>query len=122
IVFLVWVGAAALAVSADLLAIGADLPAFSAAPLTVLLLTPSAVRTHLTDPFIFALVAIVFAAMLLMRARRIGWRGTAAIAATAVVRALTAPAVLPSVVPVNAVPAAACATAGLNSLVTLGED
>lgn len=122
IVFLVCVGAAAMAVLADLLAIGTRTPALSAIPLGVLLLVPSFVRPAFSDAGIFALVAVVFIGILLVRARRMGWRGTVGLAGASVLTALVAPVVLPPVIPGDAATTGSGLSTGLNPIVTLGDD
>jgi transglutaminase-like putative cysteine protease len=122
VVFLVCVGAAAMAVLADLLAIGTRTPALSAIPIGILLLVPSFVRPAFSDAGIFVLVAVVFVGILLVRAQRMGWRGTAGLAGAAIVVALAAPVVLPPVIPGTGATSGSGLTTGLNPIVTLGDD
>lgn len=122
IAFLLCFGVAALAVLADLLAIGTRMPALSALPLGILVIVPSLVRPAFSDAGIFALVAVVFVGILLVRAKRIGWRGTLGLAGAAIVTALVAPVVLPPVIPGTATTTGSGLSTGLNPIVTLGDD
>ena len=60
--------------------------------------------------------------MLLVRARRMGWRGTVGLAGAAIVAALVAPIVLPPVIPGTGATNGSGLTTGLNPIITLGDD
>lgn len=122
ILFLVCVGAAALTVLGDLLAIGVHRPALAAIPLGVVVLVPSFIRPAFTDALIFTLVAIVFVALLLARARQLGWRGTLGLAGTAILASLVAPVILPPVSPGSGATSGSGLSTGLNPIVSLGDD
>ncbi len=123
ILYLICVGAAAIAVVADAAAFTLRMPAFTGVPLLVLLLVPSFVRTEFSDAFIFALTAIAYLAILLASAPRVP-RGTAlGVGAAAIAAALLAPLLLPPVQPADTTAGGGDRFAtGINPIVTLGDD
>jgi hypothetical protein len=70
ILFLLCVGIAIIAFLADALANVVRSPVLSGVPVLALLLVPSFVRSEFNDPFVFALTAAVYLAILLVHSRR----------------------------------------------------
>lgn len=119
ILFLVTIGAGALAIALDLFVSGARMPVLAGLPLVLLLLVPTFVDPELHDPLTFVFTALAYLAILLVD--RDGTRRAAvAIGAVALVLALAVPPLLPAV-------QAPQATGGgggsaLNPLISLGDD
>ncbi|HQA22216.1 MAG TPA: DUF3488 and transglutaminase-like domain-containing protein [Rhodoglobus sp.] len=120
IVYLICLGAAAIALAADTVAHQFRTPALVGVPLLALLLVPSLVRAELSNALVFMLTAVAWLAIMLFgsRPRRFAI-GTAAAALAA---SLVLPLVLPAVEPSNAGGAGSGLTTGLNPIITLGND
>lgn len=123
IVYLLCVAVAVIAFTMDLVAHSLRAVALAGVPLLALLLAPSFVRTEFNDPFLFALTAVAYLAMLLLTSKPAGRRTAVGIGAVAVVAALLVPIALPRVEPgASAEGAATGLSTGINPIVTLGND
>ena len=120
--YLLCVGVAAVAVAMDLVANGLRRPALAGIPMAILLLVPSLVRSSFHDAWIFALAAVVYIAILLVRRpRRLGLRGALGLGATAIIVSLFTPLTLATS---TAGPTGGTSgvSAGVNPIITLGDD
>ena len=119
ILFLIGIGAGALAIAMDLFVSGARAPVLAGLPLLLLLLVPSFVDPQLHDPLTFVFTALVYLSILLV-GRRGASRAAVAIGAAALVLALAVPPLLPVV----QAPQASGGGGGgaLNPLISLGDD
>ncbi|CAN5425553.1 DUF3488 and transglutaminase-like domain-containing protein [soil metagenome] len=123
IVYLLCVGIAAISLAMDTAAHLLRATAVAGVPLLALLLVPSFVRTNLGDPFLFALTAAAFLAMLLVRARPGGRRLAVGIGAATIALALIFPLALPTVRQGELAGGSGGSVAtGINPIVTLGDD
>ena len=122
IVFLLCVGTAIIAVLMDAAAHLFRSPALAGIPLLALLLVPTSVRADLGDPWTFALVAAAYLVILLVRSTPTGRRAALGISATALAGSLVLPLVLPSVEPLENLTTSSVFAAGINPIVTLGND
>lgn len=122
IVFLLSLGLGIIAVIMDASAHLLRAPAIVGVPLLALLLVPTSVRPELGDPWLFALVAAAYLAILLVRSTPTGRRAAVAISATALVGSLVLPLVLPPVEPQESGTNSSALTAGINPIVSLGVD
>ncbi len=121
ILYLLCVGIAVIAFLMDTLANLAKSPALAGVPLLGLVLVPSFVRSEFNDPFLFALMAIVYLAMLLVHSRPDSRRAAVGIGTVAVVASLVVPIVLPSVTPANTSSGVGGLASGINPILTLGD-
>lgn len=120
ILYLICLGAAAIALVADAVAHQFRTPALVGVPLLVMLLVPSFVRAELNDPFVFVLTAVAWIAIMLFGSgQRQFALGTAAAALAA---SLVLPLVLPPVNPGDDGRPPGGLTTGLNPIITLGND
>lgn len=122
--FLLAEGVAVLAVATDLLALTLRLPVVAGIPLLVVTAVPGFVRSEFVDPWLFAITAAVWLAMVAIRARPTSRRTAVTTGAIALVAALIVPLVLPPVSDPGGSDSSgtgALAT-GLNPIVTLGDD
>ena len=120
--YLLCVGVAAVAVAMDLVANGLRRPALAGIPMGILLLVPSLVRSSFNDAWIFALAAVAYIAILLVRRpRRLGLRGALGLGATAIIVSLFTPLTLATS---TAGPTGGNSgvSAGVNPIITLGDD
>ncbi len=122
IVYLVCLGVAAIAFSADTFAFAARTPALTAIPLVVLLLVPSFVQSGVSNPVFFVLTAMAWLGILLLRAGPVGRRAAVVVGAVSVVAALVIPVVLPPVGSGASEAGAGGVSTGLNPILTLGAD
>jgi len=123
IVFLLCLGLAVIALVMDAAAHLLRAPALAGIPLLVLLLVPTSVRPELGDPWLFALVAAAYLAVLLVRSTPTGRRAAVGISVTALVGSLVLPLVLPAVeTQENEGGTSSALTAGINPIVSLGTD
>lgn len=124
IVFLLSVGLALIALVMDSSAHLLRAPALAGIPLLVLLIIPASVRPWLGDPWIFALVAVAYLGMLLVRSTPTGRRAALGISATALVGSLVLPLVLPPVASQESQGSgpSLSLTAGVNPILSLGSD
>ncbi|MBH0129479.1 DUF3488 and transglutaminase-like domain-containing protein [Salinibacterium sp. NK8237] len=123
IVFLICLGAVAVAVAMDVAAFVLQKPALTAIPLIVLLLVPSFVRTELHDAFVFAATALAYVAVLLVASQHKAFRSAWPLISAALVLSLIVPVVLPSVEPAeqsNAGPG--LISTGVNPIINLSSD
>lgn len=123
ILFLLCLGVAIIAVAMDIATFTLRAPALAGVPLLALLIVPSLVDPDLHDAFVFVLVAVVYLAILLVRSRPGDRRTAITIASAAVVAALVVPLALPGVQrAASASGAAGSISAGINPIITLGND
>lgn len=124
IVYLLCVGIAAISLAMDTAAHLFRATAVAGVPLLALLLVPSFVRTDLGDPFLFALTAAAFLAMLLVRSRPGGRRLAVGIGAATIALALVVPLMLPTVGrgELAGGSGGGSVATGINPIVTLGDD
>ncbi|MGK2939656.1 MAG: transglutaminaseTgpA domain-containing protein [Solirubrobacteraceae bacterium] len=120
ILYLVCIGAGALAFAMDLFVSGARMPVLAGLPLLLLLLVPSFVDPASHDPLTFLFTALVYLALLLV-GRRGSRRPAVAIGAVALVLAVAVPPLLPAVEP-QPVANGGGGNTGLNPFITLGDD
>ena len=110
-------GGAALAMDAAVNALRA--PALAGAPLLALTLIPTFVLAELHNPLVFAVCAMLFLALLLVRSRRTGLRTAAGVGAVALLASLTVPIALPDA---RTPPGTAPGGPTINPIVALGND
>lgn len=123
ILFLLCLGVAIIATAMDIVTFTLRAPALAGVPLLALLIVPSLVDPDLHDAFVFALVAVVYLAILLVRSRPGDKRTAITIASVAVAAALVVPLALPGVPQAaSASGAAGSISAGINPIITLGND
>ncbi len=122
IVYLVCLGVAAIAFVIDTLAFAFRAPAFTGIPLLAILLVPTFVVASLSDAFFFLLTAISWLAILLLGSRRGGRRIAVGIGAAALVASLIVPVLLPVPDPGADATGGAGFAAGINPIITLGND
>ena len=122
IVFLLCVGTAVIAVLMDAAAHLFRSPALAGIPLLVLLLVPTSVRADLVSPWAFALVAAAYLGILLVRSTPTGRKAALGISITALAGSLVLPLVLPSVETQESLSTSSSFAAGINPIVTLGND
>ncbi|MBH0082996.1 DUF3488 and transglutaminase-like domain-containing protein [Salinibacterium sp. SWN167] len=123
IVFLICLGAAAVAVAMDVAAFVLQKPALTAIPLTILLLVPSFVRTELHDAFVFAATAIAYVAVLLVASPQKSTRSAWPLISAALVLSLIVPVVLPSVEPAEQLGSGqGLISTGVNPIINLSTD
>ncbi|MEP6480938.1 MAG: transglutaminaseTgpA domain-containing protein [Rhodoglobus sp.] len=121
IMFLVCLGVAGIAFTADTLAFAFRSPALTGLPLLALLLVPTVISPRLNDALFFALTAVAWLAILLVRAPAAGRRAALGIGVVGVLAALVIPAIAP--VPQGAAPSGRAGfAAGINPIVTLGDN
>ncbi|WP_187264979.1 DUF3488 and transglutaminase-like domain-containing protein [Homoserinibacter sp. GY 40078] len=96
-------------------------PAMVALPFAAVLIVPMVVRSGLTDPLWFVVAAVCFLALLHVDTRRDSRPAVALTGLIALVAALLAPGALPRVGEEASSPVGGL-TAGLNPLITLGDD
>ncbi len=121
ILYLLCMGIAVIAFLMDTLANLAKSPALAGVPLLGLVLVPSFVRSEFNDPFLFALTATVYLAMLLVSSRPDSRRTAVSIGSIAVIASLVVPIVLPSVTPANTSSGVGGLASGINPILTLGD-
>ena len=122
IVYMVCVGIALVTAAMDALVNVARTPSLSGVALLVMLLVPSFVRAELNDPYLFALTAIVYLAILLVAARPQYRQTGVAIAGAALALALVVSIALPAIDSGDASVGTGSIAAGINPIVTLGND
>jgi transglutaminase-like putative cysteine protease len=120
ILYLVCIGAGALALALDLFVSGARMPVLAGLPLLLLLLVPSFVDPALHDPLTFLFTALVYLGLLLV-GRRGSRRPAIAVGAVALLLAVAVPPLLP-VVQAQPVAGGGGGISGLNPIITLGDD
>ncbi len=96
-------------------------PALTAIPLLGLLVIPTAVRPELTDPLWFVVTAVLYLLLLRSGRSQTSRRVFLLAGVAAIIGGLVTPSVLPSVDPDAAATSGGLA-AGVNPLITLGED
>jgi len=123
ILYLLCAGIAAITLAMDVAVFNSRFPALAGIPLLVLLLVPSLVRPELDDGLVFVLAGATYLAILLVSSRSPVRRPALGVAAVALAMALILPLALPAVTPGNAAAGAGGSlTAGLNPIITLGDD
>jgi transglutaminase-like putative cysteine protease len=122
IVYLLCLGVAAICVVVDLLALSLRVPALAGVPLVFPLVIPAIVDPTVDSVLFFVLTAAAFLGLLLVRSRPAGRIAGVGIAAGAVLVALVVPLGLPSVIRVGSESAGNGTAAGINPIVSLGED
>lgn len=122
ILFMLVCAIAGIAVLLDIVAVWWRQAALSGIPFIVILAVPSIVQPSLSDPFFFAMVAIVYLVILRPRIGRIQPSMAIGLGALGVIGALVAPLVLPPVTSGSTSGTAAAVSTGINPMIDLGND
>jgi transglutaminase-like putative cysteine protease len=123
IVFLICLGALAVAIAMDVAAFVIRKPALTGIPLLILLLVPSLVRSDLHDAFVFVTTALSYVAILLVASQRAGIRTAWPLVSVALVISLIVPVLLPSVEPAAEVGnRPGLISTGVNPIINLSSD
>jgi len=121
IVFVLCLGIGAVAVVADLVAVGLRAPMTAGVLVLVVAGVPAATRPNISDPFLFLLTAAAFLALLVVAQARRRVGAAVGLGATALVGTVLLPLALPALDIRDAV-APAGSEAGVNPVLDLGDD
>ncbi|WP_343924270.1 DUF3488 and transglutaminase-like domain-containing protein [Rhodoglobus aureus] len=123
IVFLICLGAVAVAIAMDAAAFVIRKPALTGIPLLILLLVPSLIRSELHDAFVFAMTSLAYVAILLVASPRVSVRAAWPLVSVALVISLTVPVLLPSVEPAAELGSRpGLISTGVNPIINLSSD